>query len=319
MEDTMLRRQIRRSFHPVGWSLVIYYLIMNGAVAAVVFVDVLFRMLQGIASGSMPDADEIMTLAMSNGWGYLLAGAIGLAVLLLWKGRAFWKDEIWAKGRPMTPGAFFAILTVFVGCQMAATIGNTVIEWILNQFGLSAMAALESAAMEVNTLSLFLYMAIWAPFFEEVVFRGLVQRMLLPYGKRFAIFGSAFLFGMYHGNLMQSPYAFLAGLVLGYVASEYSIAWAMLLHMINNMLLGDSMTRILSFLPEETGNLIFLGLTGVCAVAGIILLLASRGKLRADLGEEKMNRQALRGFFSNAGIIVLCVMMVFNMILMLFL
>ena len=93
----------------------------------------------------------------------------------------------------------------------------------------------------------------------------------------------------------------------------------MLLHMINNMLLGDSMTRILSFLPEETGNLIFLGLTGVCAVAGIILLLASRGKLRADLGEEKMNRQALRGFFSNAGIIVLCVMMVFNMILMLFL
>ena len=32
-----------------------------------------------------------------------------------------------------------------------------------------------------------------------------------------------------------------------------------------------------------------------------------------------MNRQALRGFFSNAGIIVLCVMMVFNMILMLFL
>ena len=162
-------------------------------------------------------------------------------------------------------------------------------------------------------------MAIWAPFFEEVVFRGLVQRMLLPYGKRFAIFGSAFLFGMYHGNLMQSPYAFLAGLVLGYVASEYSIAWAMLLHMINNMLLGDSMTRILSFLPEETGNLIFLGLTGVCAVAGIILLLANRGKLRADLGEEKMNRQALRGFFSNAGIIVLCVMMVFNMILMLFL
>jgi len=288
-------------------------------VTAVVFVDVMIRMIRGFASGVMPDAEEIMTLAVSNGWGYLLAGAIGILVLLLWKGKTFWKEEIWAKGRPMTVGTFFAILTVFIGCQMAATIGNTVIEWILNQFGLSAMAALETASLEVNTLSLFLYMAVWAPFFEEILFRGLVQRLLLPYGKRFAIFGSAFLFGMFHGNLMQSPYAFLAGLVLGYVAAEYSIAWAMLLHMINNMLLGDSMTRLLSFLPEETANLIFLLLTGLCALAGIILLLAGRRRLREDLGAERMNRQALRGLFSNAGVIVLCVIMAGNMILMLFL
>ena len=270
MEDKMLRRQIRRSFHPVGWSLVIYYLIMNGAVAAVVFVDVLLRMIEGMTSGTMPDVDELMTLAVSNGWGYLLAGAIGLAVLFLWKGKAFWKEEIWAKGKPMKPGAFFAILTVFIGCQMAATIGNTVIEWILNQFGLSAMAALESAAMEVNTLSLFLYMAIWAPIFEEILFRGLVQRLLLPYGKRFAIFGSAFLFGMYHGNLMQSPYAILAGLVLGYVASEYSIAWAMLLHMINNLVLGVIMVRLTEPLGEEASSLIIWCVLNLAAIGGSV-------------------------------------------------
>lgn len=318
MEEKMLRKQIRRSFNPVGWSLVLYYLIMNIAVTAVVFVDVIIREISAVVSGTVLSPDEVMNSAMSNAWGYLLAGAVGMLVLFLWKGKTFWKQEIWAKGKPMTAKAFFAILVVFLGCQMAATIGSTILEMILNRFGLSIVETMEQASPTVNTLSLFLYMAVWAPFSEEILFRGVIQRLMLPHGKKFAIFASALLFGLFHGNLVQTPYAFLVGLILGYVASEYSIAWAMLLHMINNMLLGDSLMRVTQGLPESAVNGIILGLTGTCAVAGIIILAMSRGKIWQDLGDEKMDRRALRGFFSNAGVIVLTVMMVSNMILMLF-
>lgn len=316
MEEKNLRKQIRRSFNPVGWTLVIYYIIMNITVTAVVAVDTAIREIQAIVNGNYSVIDTAMDAVMNNAWGYLMAGAIGLIVLLCWKGTDFWWDEIWAKGRPMKPGSFFAILAVFLGCQMAASIGNTVLELILNQFGLSAMAAMESASPTVTTLSMFLYMAIWAPISEEILFRGLIQRLMMPYGKKFAIFASAFLFGIFHGNLMQTPYAFLVGLILGYVAAEYSIAWAMLLHMINNMLLGDSLMRITSGLPEDAVNLIVLLLTGICAVAGIIILVMNRWKIGQDLGNQKMDKRVLGCFFTNPGVIVLTIIMCVNMVLM---
>ncbi len=319
MNEKDLRKQLRRSFNPVSWSLVVYYIIMNVAVSAVVFVDAMIREIRALLAGDMLDPMDMLGSVMSNAWGYLLAVGVGLIILLCWKGTGFWKHEIWAKGKPMTPGRFFAILAVFLGCQMAATIGSTVLELILNLFGLSAMTAVESASPSMDTLSMFLYVAVVAPVSEELLFRGLIQRLMMPHGKKLAIFCSAFLFGIFHGNLIQTPYAFLVGLVLGYVAAEYSIAWAMLLHLINNMFLGDTLMRITSGLPELAVNAIVLLLTGGCAVAGIVLLALNRDTIRAELGAQKMDKRALGCFFSNAGTIVLMVLMGFNMILMLFL
>lgn len=318
MDEKMIRKQIRRSFHPVSWSLVVYYIIMNVAVGIVLFADVMIRLIREIAAGSSGDTAAALVDAASNGWGYILAGIAGLVILFCWKGKNFWKDQIWAKGRPMTFGAFCAMLALVVGCQMAATLGAGILELILNQFGLSIQASMESATMSVDTFSLWLYMAVWAPVTEELLFRGLLQRLMMPYGKRFAIFASAFLFGIFHGNLVQSPYAFLVGLILGYVACEHSIAWAMLLHMINNMILGDSFSRVTMGLPFELSNMIFLLLTAGCAIAGIVILLVKRREIRCRLGGP-MDKRVLGCFFTNPGTIVLTVMMVGNMILMLFL
>lgn len=316
MNEKMIRRQIRRSFHPVSWSLVVYYIIMNVAVSIVLFADIMIQMIKSIGAGGDITEDAVMNAA-SNGWGYILAGIAGLIILFCWKGKRFWKEEIWAKGRPMNFGAFCAVLVLVVGCQMAATIGANILEMILNQFGLSAQASMESASMTVDTFSLWLYMAVWAPVTEELLFRGLIQRLMLPYGKRFAIFASAFLFGIFHGNLVQSPYAFLVGLILGYVACEYSIAWAMLLHMINNMILGDSFMRVTMGMPVGLANLIFLLLTAGCAIAGIIILIVKRWEIRCRLGQ-RMDKRVLGCFLSNPGTIVLMVMMAGNMLLMLF-
>lgn len=316
MHEKMIRRQIRRSFHPVSWSLVVYYIIMNVAVGVVMFVDIMIGMIKSISAGGDITQDAVMSAA-SNGLGYILAGIAGLIILLCWKGKGFWKEEIWAKGRPMTFGGFGALLILVVGCQMAATIVANILELILNQFGLSIQASMESATVSVDTFSLWLYMAVWAPVTEELLFRGLIQRLMLPYGKRFAIFASAFLFGIFHGNLIQSPYAFLVGLILGYVSCEHSIAWAMLLHMINNMILGDSFSRITMGLPVGISNLIFLLLTAGCAIAGVVILIVKRREIRHRLGQ-RMNKQVLGCFFSNPGTIVLMVMMAGNMLLMLF-
>ena len=140
----------------------------------------------------------------------------------------------------------------------------------------------------------------------------------MPYGRNFAIFVSAFTFGLFHGNLIQSPFAFLVGLVLGYVAAEYSIAWAMLLHMINNLLLADAMNRLTSGLDVETAGIIIWAVLLFFAVVGAIVLLRRRDDIRAWLRREPIHRTYLGCFFTSGGTVVFLLVMGAMMVFTLF-
>ncbi len=60
--------------------------------------------------------------------------------------------------------------------------------------------------------------AIVGPIIEELVFRGLVYQRLKELGnKQMAAFVSAFLFGVFHGNIIQGIYAFVLGLFLAVI------------------------------------------------------------------------------------------------------
>jgi membrane protease YdiL (CAAX protease family) len=136
----------------------------------------------------------------------------------------------------------------------------------------------------------------------------------MPYGKRFAIFCSAFTFGLFHGNLIQTPFAFAVGLVLGYVAAEYSIGWAMVLHMINNLLIADSLTRLTAGLPEEMAGLLIWGILLLFGIAGTVVLIKNRRKIRQWLSQEQLNQTCLKCFFSSGGVIAFVVLMLIMMV-----
>lgn len=305
MNEKQARKYLRRQFSPLGWSLVVYYLILTVAVSVVMVLDSLLR-------------DPPEELLQGNAWGYMVGVAIGLAILIVWKGTDFWDERIWAYGRAMEWKTFLCLAVLTIGCQMAASVYAIVLELILNSFGLSALSSVESATAAADTFSMFLYVGIVAPVAEELLFRGFIQRSLEPFGKKFAIFGSAFLFGMFHGNLFQTPYAFLVGLVLGYTAMEYSLAWAMLLHMINNLVLGNMLGRLTAGMSEMGYVLLQYAIIGSCAIGSIVILVRSRRSIRAYDGWQKMDRRCLRCFFLNPGVIVLCLMMIASMIMMLF-
>lgn len=118
--------------------------------------------------------------------------------------------------------------------QVLSSVFSTLVETLLNRWGLTAMQALLQASDMDSSPGMMLYAAVVAPVVEELLFRGAVLQSFRPFGKRFAIVFSALLFGLFHGNLVQIPFAFLVGLVLGYTAVEHSIVWAMVLHFINN-------------------------------------------------------------------------------------
>lgn len=82
-----------------------------------------------------------------------------------------------------------------------------------------------------------LYSGILIPIVEELLFRGLVfrllrKRILFPW----AMLISALVFGAYHGNLVQFIYAGICGVLLAYLCEKYdSIIAPIWSHMVMNV------------------------------------------------------------------------------------
>lgn len=71
---------------------------------------------------------------------------------------------------------------------------------------------------------------------EEFAFRGIILSKLRKYGDGFAVFISALLFGLLHGNIVQIPFAFIVGLGLAFVTIKTSsIVPAIITHFLNNL------------------------------------------------------------------------------------
>lgn len=85
---------------------------------------------------------------------------------------------------------------------------------------------------------LFVVLGILVPFTEEVIYRGLIYNRIRRYmNVNKAIVISALLFGVFHLNLMQGIYAFLIGIIMGYLYYRYDNIFAPIaLHMAVNQL-----------------------------------------------------------------------------------
>lgn len=317
MEEKQLRRSRRRDIGSYGWALVIHYFLMNVCVIVSVFADMLVRSVQMALSGNLTGLVELEAeSAMGNGWGYIAACLLAVGLIRSWKGKAFFAG-MWQTRRNMTPGSFFGLLALFVSGQLIFQWLAAIEELILNLFGLSLIEAMELATVFTDTFSMFLYTCLFAPVVEEIVFRGLIMRGLEKYGKWFAIVASSVLFGLFHGNPAQSPYAFAVGLVMGYVAMEYNLLWAMVMHMINNLVLGDLLPRLTQGLGEIGSALVLQALIWLCAAGAVAYLITGWSRMGTYRRDNPTAIGSWRGFWTSPGVIVLIIVMTVNGITML--
>ena len=136
----------------------------------------------------------------------------------------------------------------------------------------------------VPTLPLFLGAVLIAPIAEELLFRGLLLRLLSGFGEGWAILLSALLFALAHGDLFQAPYALVAGVLLGYTATlGGGLFYPFAFHFLYNLL---------AFFGEGTPPYVLLGVLGVLALIAVIPLM--RGKRLSPLKKgEKPTRADL--------------------------
>ena len=82
---------------------------------------------------------------------------------------------------------------------------------------------------------------------EEFAIRGAVLQPLRKYGDKFAILVSSLLFAIIHGNLIQAPFALIAGIGIGYAVCITNSVWTgVLIHFCNNFF-----SVFVSFLIED--------------------------------------------------------------------
>jgi membrane protease YdiL (CAAX protease family) len=72
---------------------------------------------------------------------------------------------------------------------------------------------------------------------EELLFRYVPIKMLLPYSERAAVILSSVYFSLIHANLFQIPYAFIAGILFALIdIRAQSVIPSILIHFTNNTL-----------------------------------------------------------------------------------
>ncbi len=148
----------------------------------------------------------------------------------------------------------------------------------------------EQASMIGDDTSLIgiIAVVIVAPVFEEIFFRGLLLSTLRKgMSTGLAIFLSAVIFGVAHGQILWMAYTFIVGLVFAYVVVKTgSIATSMVLHIVFNFF-GDIVGR---YIPELSNSVnAILAVVGAIGVAAI--LLALRNQQNAE--EATVDEQAL--------------------------
>lgn len=170
--------------------------------------------------------------------------------------------------------------------------------------GQQAGEPLQDMVSGSNPWIIFLFGVVIAPLIEEWIFRNLILRRLAPWGEPVAIFGSAFLFGLFHGNFGQFFYAFALGAVFAYVALRSGgIRYTVALHFLVNFF-GMTVSQAVSESMLLTAIYGWLVLTMV--VAGAMILWRHRGKIKLREGESPIPAEEKRSLFlGNAGMIAM--------------
>lgn len=155
-----------------------------------------------------------------------------------------------------------------------AVLANLATSWlmaILESFGVPMPTFPDT--MEPTATSLWLNIvstAVFPALAEEIVFRGYVQASLAPCGTTASVVVSAALFALFHGNILQVPFAFLMGLILGWLfARTGSILPSVLLHFGNN-LMAVLMDYLSVKYPDLQGGGAVMVLFSVALLLGIV-------------------------------------------------
>ena len=189
--------------------------------------------------GQLAAHDEaVTTQEYYSIWGVGLFIAAGLSLLIWAFSKKFPIKRIYEHVAPrkMTIQSFVMVCASLFGVRFISKLILGGIEKLLLEMGIPATLVANSSEELTSSIIFVLYLGVMAPVVEEFIFRGFIGYRLERYGKVFTILFTALIFSLFHANITQEVFTFMAGIVFAYVAIEYGFQWAVVVHMMNNFL-----------------------------------------------------------------------------------
>ncbi len=156
---------------------------------------------------------------------------------------------------------------------------------------------------------------ILAPIGEELVYRGIVLRCTAKISQRFAIFFSAFIFGIMHGN----PYQFVLGFLLGVPMAIITIKTGSLIpsiicHMAANFV--ATVPSVAGYFNEDSSLVASVIILPVLLIAGLAVFVyeAASGGLRLPPYTEYHKKRTLPILITSWSMIAVTVFYVYDLI-----
>ena len=316
-------KQARRDFSRIGASLclmvVIWYAlatVLEGALYAAV--------------GGKGEAPNWVTYVGSGVPLYLIA--MPIAVMLMGK-----STVIETRKFNMKPGMFFKLLFMCLPMMWVGSMVGSMLSLALSDG--EATNRVADLAMQTNIWNV-VFLVILGPIFEEWMFRKQLIDHTRKYGEKTAILLSGLAFGLFHMNLFQFFYAFLLGVMFGYIYMRtsklrYSTAMHMIINFNGGVLAPWILTRVdLDQLDKvsqaaENGNvaameqwasqnatglaimLVYFLLYGAVILVGFVLLIRNFRKAEFYTAPEELPRGVrAKTVYGNVGMVTFIVLTV---------
>jgi membrane protease YdiL (CAAX protease family) len=172
--------------------------------------------------------------------------------------------------RGMTPKRMGKLILEAIGLMYGGELLTTGLISFINQVTARETGnLLESATEDMSAGMMFLFMVLIAPICEELIFRRILFRRLLPMGENFAILMSALAFSLFHCNLFQAVYAFALGVLFGCVIVKTGrLRYTVALHMILNFL-GSVVVVLVT--PYDTLSTIYYIVLMLLMLTGLVI------------------------------------------------
>lgn len=245
---------------------------------------------------------EIDHLIYSTGGGISL---IGLLVSSLYVVLSQKKTLVYVLKRrsdfTMSISSFAVAAVLLFAAQSVFSLLFASTESMANMFGYTTVS---TAINEPADICYLIYAAFLGPIMEEVIFRGIILNGIVKFGKTFSIIISAILFGIFHADIAQGAFAFFCGLILGYIAVEYSLKWSILVHIFNNFVIATVLGGMISQLPSKSQQYINLLLLTLGLIGGLFVLFFKKGKFKNYLQKNKVQKGAYKAALTSVWFLI---------------
>ncbi len=163
---------------------------------------------------------------------------------------------------------FAGLMACIAGSYASSIFGNI----FKNLFGIEFTMAEDGIKLTTASVILpyIVKTAVLPALIEEFAMRGVVMQSLRKYGDWFAIIMSALVFALLHGNMVQIPFAFIAGIAIGYAVTVTGSMWTgVLIHFLNNLASIIMQIGIDNF-SESTAAVITMTVVFAIMISGIV-------------------------------------------------